>query len=164
MNDTICGHERNLLRSRLIAAKLRDEGIDVDGNATYRRKLLIERGHDAAKIEASAVKCAIVDAVISDPDELAEIVAELTRKCGLPVLGFNETSSWPFASVGVVDLNEPSASIASGSKLGIRVETVHVPNNETLKNGKLTMQQARSFASKLLDGMAASDIANMIGA
>jgi hypothetical protein len=83
MTPTICGHERGLLRSRLIAAQLRDEGIDVDGNATYRRELLIERGHDAAKLEASAAKCAAIDAAIHDPAKLGAILAEALRERGV---------------------------------------------------------------------------------
>jgi len=72
--DKLCSDECcAVLRSRLAMAQLRDAGIDVDKTAAYRRKLLMERGHDAAKIEASAAKCAIVDAVILDPAKLAEL-------------------------------------------------------------------------------------------
>lgn len=81
--DKLCGNECCAwLRARLIAAKLRDEGIDVDGNAAYRRKLLLERGRDAAQIEASVAKCAIVDAMILDPTKLAELMASALRERG----------------------------------------------------------------------------------
>ncbi len=97
MTPTICGHERELLRSRLIAAQLRDEGFDVDGNAAYRRKLLIERGRDATKLEASATKCATVDAAILDPARLAELLVAETHRRGfghIDAYAGTRVSSW----------------------------------------------------------------------
>lgn len=110
-----------LLISRIIAAKLRDEGIDVDGNAVYRRRLLIERGHDAARLETSAAKCAVVDAAIDDPARLVELIslAGAARGSKLKIVqsGFRiQVCEW---SNGLVCVNDTSKDQAREKLLAI---------------------------------------------
>ena len=78
--SSICGYDRKLVFNRLITAQLRDQGLDVDGNAAYRQKLLIARGYDAAKINQGAQKSAAIDAALYDLSSLVEMLLSEAKR------------------------------------------------------------------------------------
>ena len=147
MNDTICGHERESLRWALKTKALLETGWRpftmggrISPNESYNEALT----------------------AIGKPDKLAEIVAELLRICTrADVIVFSPSSN------GIITGRTPSRLdyvVYWDRDHGgtILVKSPCSPDDPDTSK-LLTMQQARSFAQALLDGMTASDIANMIG-
>lgn len=147
MSDTICGHERESLRWAL---NLPNHPIRAFGALSFSE----------AKRRAPTTAHANALSSVHDPEKLAEIIAELIRESPkedavviAPNRSFQRTPSrldwvmyWDRDHGGTIQVKSPCGP--------------DDPDTSKL----LTMQQARAFASKLLDGMTASDIANMIGA
>jgi len=139
--NTICGHDRQTFIVRLSIATLKDSGEIAQDSDEWLEEL-------GAKPKNS--DCIAVDDVIYDPAKLAGVIVELLQEGGLPIYGFGETSSWPFASVGVVELDQPNATADHGATMGIRVETVHLPRNGVIGDHRLTMPAARALTLRLL--------------
>jgi hypothetical protein len=85
MTKTICGHEREALRSRLIASQLRDKGLDIDGALECHLNILIDGVSDPSTLKHHVANCAAIDVDIYDPVKLAEMLAEEGRRWGVAV-------------------------------------------------------------------------------
>lgn len=79
---TICGHERESLRNRLITSQLRDEDLDIDGVLECHLNILIGSVRDPAWLEAYAANCVAIDVDIHDSAKLAEMLAHEGRRLG----------------------------------------------------------------------------------
>lgn len=79
---------------------------------------------DMAKAADPPVKWAFE--ALSDPARAADLIRALVERAGLRVIGFRETSSFPFASIEVRALAD-GASCAGHVDVGIAIDVIHVP-------------------------------------